>query len=150
MLFTQTIFAALLAATSALGAPAAVEKSMMATDVPDWIIEGVVRNCDNGDNRCVVNFNINPVRFGRTYVTFVTTRNGAVGASRNIGVAQTYGDYTVTSGWSGQFGEGNGFTTFAVVDNKNRLIAYPSYTDVQLANGHVVTPDQSYKPQNLA
>lgn len=30
------------------------------------------------------------------------------------------------------------------------LITYPSYTDVQLVNGHVVTPDQSYKPQNLA
>ncbi|GAO15589.1 hypothetical protein UVI_02050220 [Ustilaginoidea virens] len=30
-----------------------------------------------------------------------------------------------------------------------RLITYPSYTDKQLANGQVVTPDQSYAPANL-
>ncbi|KAG6053932.1 hypothetical protein E4U17_004229 [Claviceps sp. LM77 group G4] len=150
MHFTQTIFAALLAATSALAAPAAVEKSMMATDIPDWTFEGVKRNCDSADNQCVVEFQINPKRFSRTYVRFITNRNGGTGASQSNGAAQNFGDYTVTSGWSGQFGPNNGFTTFAVVDNKDRLIAYPSYTDAQFANGRVVSPDQSYKPQNLS
>ncbi|KAG5978104.1 hypothetical protein E4U55_006408 [Claviceps digitariae] len=150
MYFTQTIFAALLAASSAMAAPAAVGKSMMAAAVPDWIFEGVSRNCGPKDDQCTVTFNINPQDSGRTWVSFVTDRNGAVGASQNSGAAQTFGDYTITSGWSGQFGPGNGFTTFAVVNNKNRLITYPSYTDVQLANGNTVTPNQSYKPQNLS
>ncbi|KAG6006901.1 hypothetical protein E4U21_006620 [Claviceps maximensis] len=150
MHFTQTVFAAILAATSALAAPAAMEQSMMATDVPAWTFEGVTRSCTGNDDMCVTKFAINNKISERTYVTFVATRYGDVGASRNIGVAQTYADFTVTSGWSGQFGEGNGFTTFAVVDNKNRLITYPSYTDVQLANGNVVTPDQSYSPQKLS
>ncbi|GAB0138303.1 hypothetical protein EsDP_00006540 [Epichloe bromicola] len=150
MHFTQTIVAALFAATSVVGAPAPMEMSMMASSgIPDTVFEGVVRNCDAQDNKCTIDFTINPKRFSRTGVSFVTKRNGNVGASRNNGPAQTFGDYTVTSGWSGQFGEGNGFTTFAVVDNKNRLITYPSYTDGELANGHKVTPDKSYKPANL-
>ncbi|KAG5921542.1 hypothetical protein E4U42_005799 [Claviceps africana] len=149
MHFTQTILAALVAATSALGAPAGAEKSMMAAEMPNWTFEGVVRNCDAADNQCTVTFQINPKTSGRTPVSFVTNRNGATGASQNNGAAQTFGDYTITSGWSGQFGPGNGFTTFAVADNKNRLITYPSYTDNQLANGKVVTPDQSYTPQAL-
>ena len=57
------------------------------------------------------------------------------------------GPFTVGSGWSGQFGPGNGFTTFSVV--RGGLIAYPAYRDVQLANGKSVRPDQSYTPQNL-
>ncbi|KAG6033345.1 hypothetical protein E4U41_006937 [Claviceps citrina] len=151
MYFTQTVLAALLAASTSLGAPLAAEKSMMVdATIPDWTIEGAVRNCDAADNQCVVEFKINPKRFSPTPVRFVTGRNGDTGASRNSGAAQTFGDYTVTSGWSGQFGPGNGFTTFSVVDNKNRLITYPSYTDVQLTNGRVVSPDQSYKPQNLS
>ncbi|KAG5930374.1 hypothetical protein E4U53_002244 [Claviceps sorghi] len=150
MYFTQTILAALLAATSVLGAPLAETKSMMAVDIPDWTFEGVVRNCDDGDNKCTIEFKINPKRFSPTQVSFVTTRNGNTPASQNNGPAQTFGDYTVTSGWSNVFGNNNGFTTFAVTDNKDRLIAYPSYTDVQLANGKVVTPDQSYKAYNLS
>ncbi|QPG98380.1 hypothetical protein C2857_007550 [Epichloe festucae Fl1] len=152
MHFTQTIVAALFAATSVVGAPAPapVEISMMASSgIPDTTFEGVVRHCDDKDNNCTVEFTINPKRFSKTGVKFVTVRNGNVGASRNNGAAQNFGDYTVTSGWSGQFGEGKGFTTFAVVDNKDRLITYPSYTDVELANGHQVTPDKSYKPANL-
>ncbi|GKU14751.1 unnamed protein product [Fusarium langsethiae] len=58
------------------------------------------------------------------------------------------GDYTVTSGWSGQFGPGNGFTTFSVVSSK-RQIVWPAYTDKQVQGGKVVKPDQSYTPANL-
>lgn len=40
-------------------------------------------------------------------------------------------------------------TTLAVVNNAAKLIVYPAYTDKQLTNGTVVTPDQSYTPQAL-
>jgi hypothetical protein len=58
------------------------------------------------------------------------------------------GSYTVTSGWSGQFGAGNGFTVLAVKDTTANLIAYPSYTDNQLAGGAVVA-DQAWATQPL-
>jgi hypothetical protein len=148
MQLTQTIFAALFAASSVVAAPTP-GKSMMTQGVPEWTIEGVRRVCDGGDNQCNWTFKINPVIYSRTPVNFVTKRNGNTGASQNNGAAQKFGDYTITSGWSGQFGPGNGFTTFAVVDNKNRRIAWPAYTDKQVQAGNVVSPDQSYAPQNL-
>jgi len=61
----------------------------------------------------------------------------------------TCGGYTVSGGWSGQFGPGNGFTTLAVVNNAKRQIAYPAYTDSELASGKPVTPNRSYPVQNL-
>ncbi|QUC20519.1 uncharacterized protein UV8b_04760 [Ustilaginoidea virens] len=149
MYFAQTIVAALLAATSAVAAPVADGPVNMMATVPRVIFEHVVRNCDAGDNSCTTTFTINPQRFDKQYVSFVNTRNGDTPASRNAGAAQSFGDYTITSGWSGQFGPGNGFTVFSVVDHKHKLITYPSYTDKQLANGQVVTPDQSYAPANL-
>lgn len=82
--------------------------------------------------------------------------------------------YSVTSGWSGQFGPGNGFvrtypqpprtkttcpiittdtkapqTTFAVANYPANLIVYPAYTDKEVAAGTVVTPDKSYAPQSI-
>ncbi|OAQ63997.1 hypothetical protein VFPPC_16144 [Pochonia chlamydosporia 170] len=149
MQLTQTIVAALFAASSVVAAPAPSEKSMMTTGVPQWTIEGVKRVCDGADNQCNWTFKINPKIYSKTPVNFVTKRSGATPASQNNGVAQNFGDYTITSGWSGQFGPGNGFTTLAVVDNKNRRITWPAYTDKQVAGGKVVSPDQSYAPQNL-
>ena len=42
-----------------------------------------------------------------------------------------------------------GFTTLSVVDSAAKTIVWPAYTDKQLVNNTVVTPDQSYTPQNL-
>ncbi|CRK23756.1 hypothetical protein BN1708_013790, partial [Verticillium longisporum] len=61
----------------------------------------------------------------------------------------TCGPYTVTSSWSGQFGEGNGFTTLAVVNRSSKQIVWPAYTDKQLAKAVVVKPNQSYPVQAL-
>jgi hypothetical protein len=70
-------------------------------------------------------------------------------ASQTDSSGNVCGGYTVGTGWSGQFGAGNGFTTLSVVKNAKKLIIYPSYTDKQLNTGKVVKPDQSYQPQNL-
>ncbi|KLU85535.1 hypothetical protein MAPG_04558, partial [Magnaporthiopsis poae ATCC 64411] len=59
------------------------------------------------------------------------------------------GKYTVSSGWSGQFGPGHGFTTLSVIDKAQKLIVWPAYTDVQLANMQTVKPDQSYPQHSL-
>ncbi|KAK2616218.1 hypothetical protein QQS21_000850 [Conoideocrella luteorostrata] len=147
MHFTQTIVAALFAATSVVAAPTPAEKSMMAADIPQWTIEGLKRSC-NAD-QCNWTFQINPKIFSRTPVNFVVKRSGNTPPTQNNGGAQNFGDYTITSGWSGQFGPDNGFTTFAVVDNKNRRIAYPSYTDREVKDGNVVNPDRSYGVQSL-
>ena len=70
-------------------------------------------------------------------------------ASQTDSSGHVCGGFTVSTGWSGQFGAGKGFTTLSVVDNAKKQIIYPSYTDVQLNPGTVVKPDQSYTPQNL-
>ena len=59
------------------------------------------------------------------------------------------GAYTITSGWSDQFGPENGFTTLSVVKEETREIVWPAYTDKQGDGGEVVVPDQSYTPQVL-
>lgn len=149
MQLTQTIIAVLAAASSVVAAPTPAEKSMMTQGIPQWTIEGVKRVCNQQDTQCNWTFKINPKIYSKTPVNFVTKSSGSTPASRNNGAAQNFGDYTITSGWSGQFGPGNGFTTLAVVDNKNRRITWPAYTDKQVQGGNVVSPDQSYAPQNL-
>ncbi|EJT68307.1 hypothetical protein GGTG_14116 [Gaeumannomyces tritici R3-111a-1] len=59
------------------------------------------------------------------------------------------GKYTVSSGWSGQFGPGHGFTTLSVIDKAQKLIVWPAYTDAQLAGMQTVKPDQSYPQHTL-
>ncbi|KAG8412265.1 hypothetical protein J3458_014451 [Metarhizium acridum] len=149
MQLTQTIVAALFAASSVVAAPAPTEKSMMVQGIPEWTIEGVHRWCNWENTQCNWKFTINPKIYSPTPVNFVVKNAGATPAAQNNGAAQNFGDYTITSGWSGQFGPGNGFTTFAVVDNKNRRIAYPAYRDAQVENGQVVSPDLSFQPQAL-
>lgn len=118
MYFAQTVLAALLAATStAVGETACADRLTMAAGT---IFENMVRNCDYIDTQCVVEFTINSQRGSRTPVRFITSRTASAGASRSNGHAQYFGDYAVTSGWSGQFGWEHGFTTFSVVDVKNR------------------------------
>ncbi|PSR77925.1 hypothetical protein BD289DRAFT_334265, partial [Coniella lustricola] len=118
--------------------------SMMA-DVHQWTITSLKRVCNADSTSCTWTFGINNGT-GTTPCTEVVT--GSPATQTNGGPA-TCGVYAVTSGWSGQFGAGNGFTTLAVVNYAANLIVYPAYTDAQLQNGTVVTPDQSYTPQAL-
>ncbi|KAI1461166.1 hypothetical protein F4805DRAFT_315731 [Annulohypoxylon moriforme] len=148
MHFPTILTTLLLSATSSLAAPL----SMAAPNAAQWTIESLKRTCDDGDTSCVWTFGINTGEDGvaATSVTnYTVNATDSAPASRAIGQAQKFGNYTVTSTWSGQFGEGEGFTTLSVIDYDKGLIVYPAYKDTQLVNGQVVTPDQSYPVQNL-
>ena len=145
MQFTQLLLATTLFASSAVLAAPVAGKSMMAA-VPEWTIQSMKRVCNDEDTSCDWSFGIYPGSGNATACAFTVT---ATDASEANGGPATCGDYTVTSGWSGQFGDGNGFTTLAVVDNVSRQIIYPAYTDTQLDGGNVVEPDQSYAPAAL-
>ncbi|CRK24403.1 hypothetical protein BN1723_013286 [Verticillium longisporum] len=136
---TVAVFAALLSG-SALAAPAANVKSMAVASTT-WTIENTRRACKAND--CTWTFSVN-TGSSNTPCTFHTKSTGSALPSRANGEAQTCGPYTVTSSWSGQFGEGNGFTTLAVVNRSSKQIVWPAYTDKQLAKAVVVKPNQSY------
>lgn len=143
--------AAILALASVAGtiaAPAPVPgtaKSMMA-NVAEWTIEKMTRTCNSGNTSCVWSFHIDTHTASPTPCTFTVTGNPASQSPEN---GAQCGPFTVTSGWSGQFGPGNGFTTLSVIDYSSKLIVWPAYTDVQLSHGALVTPDQSYAPVTL-
>ncbi|KAJ5624447.1 hypothetical protein N7510_000756 [Penicillium lagena] len=132
--------------SAAMAAPA-TSVSMMAAG-PEWTIENLKRVCNAKDTSCTWTFSIEvgsaaAAATACTYVVKGTDASDANGGPVNCG------DYTITSGWSGQFGPGNGFTTFSVVDNVKRQIIWPAYTDVQVQGGKVVKPNQSYAPAAL-
>lgn len=140
----QTLLvAAMAAALPVLSAPA-TEKSMMATTAPQWMIKSFVRTCNSANTSCNYSYSIDTHTASATPCAYTISGNPASRASYNN---IKCGPYTISSGWSGQFGENNGFQTLAVTNGQ--VIVYPAYSDKQLVNGQVVTPDQSYAPQNL-
>ncbi|KAI1499951.1 hypothetical protein F5X99DRAFT_388274 [Biscogniauxia marginata] len=146
MKFTTTIFALLSAAAASLAAPTSEAKSMTAA-VPQWTIEGIKREVNADDTSATWSFGINTQTEPVTPCSFTVTGSPA---SRTDSSGHVCGPYTISTGWDGQFGEGNGFTVLAVVDQGRKLIAWPSYTDKQLEGGNVVTPDQSWAVSNIA
>ncbi|KAI9897981.1 hypothetical protein N3K66_006341 [Trichothecium roseum] len=147
MKFSATALVALLSATAfAAPAPAAEVKAMSAQQT--WTIEGVKRVCDKADATCNWSLTVNAAG-SRQACNFAVKKSGETPASRSSGTGANCGPYTVTTGWSGQFGPDAGFTTLAVVNNAKKLVAWPAYTDKQLAGGKVVKPDQSYPVQNF-
>jgi len=139
----STILLSLLA-TVATAAPA--DPVSARADVKPWIIKSFTRTCNASDTSCVVKFGIDTQIAPVTNCQYTVTGNPASRTSAN-GV--TCGAYTVSSGWSGQFGEGNGFTTWAVVDFGKKLITWPAYSDKEVVNGKAVVPDKAYVPANL-
>ncbi|KAJ5113286.1 hypothetical protein N7456_001820 [Penicillium angulare] len=144
MQFSQLLLATIFAAPAVLAAPVA-GVSMMATS-STWTIDNLKRVCNTADTSCTWTFGIATGSGTAQSCTYVVK---GTDASEANGGPTTCGDFTITSGWSGQFGAGAGFTTLSVVDNKTRQIVWPAYTDKQLAAGKVVKPDQSYTPANL-
>jgi hypothetical protein len=143
MQFTTAFLAILATAGTSMAAPApAADVSMMATG-STWTMQSFKRVCSQ--TSCTYSYAINANDGSKaTACSYKVSGNPAARASYgNV----KCGAYTISSSWSGQFGEGNGFQTLAVV--KNGKIIYPGYTDKQLANGATVKPDQSYTPQNL-
>ncbi|KAL4940980.1 hypothetical protein BDV06DRAFT_195529 [Aspergillus oleicola] len=138
-----TILLSALAATPALAAPATT-KSMMVANT-QWTIESLKRVCNAADTKCTWTFGIN-AGSGATDCTYIVEGSPA---SEVNGGPSTCGPYTITSGWSDQFGADAGFTTLSVVNEDTRQIVWPAYTDKQLDGGEVVSPDQSYTPSVL-
>ena len=137
------LLVAAFAALPALSAPTTAV-SMMAATAPEWTIESFVRTCNTANTSCKHSYKIDTHTSAATPCSYTATGSPASQASYNN---VKCGAYTVSSNWSGQFGAGNGFQTLAITDGK--VIVYPAYRDVQLVNGKVVSPDQSYAPQNL-
>jgi hypothetical protein len=147
MQLTTTLLA-IIAASAAIAAPleARSEVSAMAA-VPQWTIKSFKRTCNAADTSCTVSFGVDTHLAPVTDCSYTVT--GAP-ASRTSTSGITCGPYTISSGWSGVFGPGNGFTTWSLVDWSQRLITWPAYSDSELVNGVAVTPDKSYAPQTLA
>ncbi|KAJ5682055.1 uncharacterized protein N7477_001995 [Penicillium maclennaniae] len=145
MQLTQILLSTALLASSAVMAAPTAAKSMMAAG-PQWTIENMKRTCNGANTKCTWTFGIEVGTDAATSCTYVVQ---ATDASQANGGPVTCGDYTITSGWSGQFGPGNGFTTLSVVNGQTRQIIWPAYTDSQLAAGKVVKPDQAYTPAAL-
>ncbi|KAH6983426.1 hypothetical protein BGZ61DRAFT_388396 [Ilyonectria robusta] len=151
MQFSAAFLATILSATTVFAAPApAGEAVSMMAKGPQWTFQGLNRKCDTADKTCTWNFKINTGAAAATSCTYVVKSAKATPkASRSSGGPSKCGDFTITSGWSGQFGEGNGFTTLSVVSNSKKQIVWPAYTDKQLAGGKTVKPDQAYAPAAL-
>ncbi|GAP88430.1 putative unnamed protein product [Rosellinia necatrix] len=134
MQFTTAAIAAILSASSVFAAPAAI---------PNWTVTGLKRVCNTADTSCTWSFGINTnTGAAATPCTFAIT--GAPASHSNTSGTKTCGTFSVTAGWSGQFGVDNGFTTLAVFNNANKQIAWPAYTDAELAGGKVVSPNKSW------
>ena len=143
-----------LLASSAMAAPAEVDAREVAAismaAASTWTIESMKRSCDKPDNTCAWSFTINNNSGSKQACSYnVKRQNSNTPASHSPQTGATSGAYTHTSRWSGQYGPGQGFTTLSVVNNKDRTIAWPAYTDNQLKGGNVVKPNQSYPVQKL-
>ena len=137
----------LLTTAAAISASAAPTANSVAADVPQWTIVSFTRTCDSNDTSCAYSYSIDTHTATATPCSYNITKNSDKPASQTDYNSIKCGVYTISSGWSGQFGPGNGFQTLAVTDGK--LIAYPAYADKELVNGAAVQPDRSYPAQNL-
>jgi hypothetical protein len=105
-----------------------------------WYFLNVSHACDAADTSCTWSFAIDTTDgSGKAVVPCSFTVKGSPASQTDLKApGATCGPYTVTAGWSGQFGPGNGFTVLAVIDYANNLRSYPSWPDSALTNGKVV------------
>jgi len=148
MQFTTTLLAALTAATSVSAAPSIQARAVSTTaQTPEWTITAFKRACNGADTSCTISFGIDTHLAPVTPCTYTVT--GAPASHATVGPV-TCGAYTVTSSWSDFFGADKGFTTWSVSDWEKKLIAYPSYSDADLVNGVLVSPDRSFAVQAIS
>ncbi|GAB1321101.1 hypothetical protein MFIFM68171_11311 [Madurella fahalii] len=150
MHFNAAILGLIAAASNAFAAPTMESRSEAVSAmaaVPQWTINSFTRTCNADDTSCTISFGVDTSTAPVTNCSYTVTGAPASQAPTS-GIA--CGPYTISSGWSGQFGPDQGFTTWSVVDRSLRLIIWPAYTDRELVNGVAVTPDKSYAPQTLA
>lgn len=135
-----------LMATVAAAAPTTTGSVSAMADVKPWIIKDFTRTCNVADTSCTVKFGVDTQIAATTNCEYTVTGTPASRASiDNV----SCGPYTISSGWSGQFGADNGFTTWSVVDFSKKLITWPSYSDKELLNAKAVSPNKSYTPATL-
>lgn len=118
-----------------------------------WTIRSMKRVCNSADTSCKWSFGIDTDNDGPgapTGCSYEVKSKDGKPASQSPEDGVDCGAFRVTSGWSGQFGPGNGFTTLSVVDWNKKLIAWPAYNDRDLAGGKVVSPDRSFAVQKLS
>ena len=143
------------------GAQGARAVSMATGDSEEWKIEGLARPCSADAAECVWRFAVFRAAGAggsRTACEHAlralpdgtpASRIRGSGATLCVGQDDDHGgpyNYTVTSGWSDQFGDDpdKAFTTLSVIDYDSGLLVYPSYTDAQVQDGKPVEPDRSY------
>ena len=143
-------------------------------DGEEWTIKSLTRQCSADEQECVWRFVVGG-RAGSTLGTacehklvglvdgtpasrirgsgtsqciYTDTNNNQTNGAVNDEDEKKY-NYTVTSGWSDQFGDApeQAFTTLSVVDYDAGLLVYPSYTDAEVRDGTPVEPDRSFPVQ---
>lgn len=100
-----------------------------------WTMRNVMRPCAQGNSACAWNFDIDTGGPPAQHCSFKTP-----GPFASFGGVQC-GAFRIGVGYNSQ----GHFTVLSVV--RAGLVIYPGYTDQQLREGHVVTPDQSYTPR---
>ncbi|KAJ1322832.1 hypothetical protein MN608_11678 [Microdochium nivale] len=149
MRFSPVLLAGLAAPLAAAAPASAAGVSMMAA-VPQWTIENMKRVCNAADSSCDWSFGIQ-TNVGAASVPCAFTIKAAGGkpASATDGAGFKCGVYTVSEGYSDQFGKDNAFITLSVANFDTRNIAFPAYTAKELAGGKVVSPNKSYQSQKF-
>ncbi|KAL4907226.1 hypothetical protein BDW74DRAFT_176007 [Aspergillus multicolor] len=110
------------------------------TPAPLWTLTGMKRICNAEDTKCTWTFGIK-IEDPNSTLTPCTLETAGSQAS---GGPVTCGSFILTSAWSGYFGADEGFTTFMVHGTITDRTAWPAYTDKQVMDGKVVTPDLGF------
>ena len=120
---------------------------VIAADLPPWTIKSFTRTCDAGDTICTVSFAVE-TNDGVPPISCAYNVTGSP-ASQTHTQGIDCGPYMVGSNWSDQFGPGNGFTVFPILNFVKNQLAFPAYADTELVNGVPVSPDKSYPVQQF-
>ncbi|KAJ2998654.1 hypothetical protein NUW58_g250 [Xylaria curta] len=135
----------------ALFSTSALATTLSTFAATEWTIDTLSRVCNGADDSCTWKFGINTNTDGVdiTPCTYTVKAVKPAPASQSNGGPVKCGVFTITSGWSGQFGPDNGFTVISVVDYAKKLIVYAGYTDIAVGNGTAVDPNLSFPVQTL-
>lgn len=112
--------------------------SVLATaSAEDWSLEHLIRWCYFDNRLCLWEFSINTGVGTPSFCMHAVASTGAKLANEHDGCPTDCGDFRVTSGWSGQFGPGEGFTTLSVINTAQAKVAFFSYKDTEVESGAV-------------
>lgn len=121
----------------------------------DWKIKNFNRKCTNGgngndeskDKDCTIRFEIEQP--GKSTSKCEYKIDSLRASISNHKCNDNGNEYNIGAQWSDFFGPDKGFTTLSVVDQKNKRIVWPAYSDTELKNGQNFSPDKTYKSQEV-